>query len=142
MSKMYGDAALLEKAEKIKQSINKKAITKDGFYCDNTVYGDDGIPRLSGKCTETCQYYAFFCDIATIEDNKELWNRMLCDFGPQRIESGCWPKFKAEVDEQHHRQIQQTGHFCRTSLHPSIAIKKTSYAFRYTNIRLLTILII
>ena len=48
----------------------------------------------------------------------------------------------AGIDEKYHRKIQQTGHFCRTALHPSIAIKKSSHAFRYTNIRLLTILII
>ena len=89
--KLYSDNNLIEKAEKIKDKINEQAITESGFYCDNAVYGEDGIAHLSGKCTETCQYYAFFCEVATPEKNPELFERLLNDFGPHRVEEGKWP---------------------------------------------------
>jgi alpha-L-rhamnosidase len=77
--------------------INEKSFTEKGFYCDNAVYGEDGMAHLSGKCTETCQYYAFFCGIATPEEKPELWQRMLHDFGPERIVPNKWPEFTPEA---------------------------------------------
>ncbi len=88
---LYSDNNLIEKAEKIKEKINEQAITESGFYCDNAVYGEDGIAHLSGKCTETCQYYAFFCEVATPDKNPVLFERLLNDFGPHRVEEGKWP---------------------------------------------------
>jgi alpha-L-rhamnosidase len=41
--------------------------------------------------TEACQYYAFFCGVATPEANPVLWERLLNDFGPDRVEKGNWP---------------------------------------------------
>ncbi len=97
---MYGDEALRVKAENIKRKINEQAITEEGFYCDNAVYGEDGIAHLSGECTEACQYYAFYCDVATKENNPVLWERLLNDFGPERIVDGKWPEFKPEAKWQ------------------------------------------
>jgi hypothetical protein len=94
---LYGDASLCEKAEKIEKAINEQALTEDGFYCDNAVYGEDGVARLSGECTEACQYYAFFCGVATPEKNPVLWERLLNDFGPERVEKGQWPIFRPEA---------------------------------------------
>lgn len=94
---LYGDASLCEKAEKIEKAINEQALTEDGFYCDNAVYGEDGVARLSGECTEACQYYAFFCGVATPEKNPVLWERLLNDFGPERVEKGKWPNFRPEA---------------------------------------------
>ena len=97
VSRLYGDPALAEQAEHLKKVINEQSFTDKGFYCDNAVYGEDGVARLSGKCTETCQYYAFFCGIATPEEKPELWQRMLCDFGPERIVPNKWPEFTPEA---------------------------------------------
>ncbi len=97
---LYGDEALREKANRIRDHINEFAITEDGFYCDNAVYGEDGVARLSGKCTETCQYYAFFCGITSPEENPSLWNRMVNDFGPERVIPGKWPELKPEAKWQ------------------------------------------
>jgi alpha-L-rhamnosidase len=94
---LYGDASLCEKAEKIEKAINEQALTEDGCYCDNAVYGEDGVARLSGECTEACQYYAFFCGVATPEKNPVLWERLLNDFGPERVEKGQWPIFRPEA---------------------------------------------
>lgn len=97
VANMYGDEALRTKAENIKAKINEQAITPDGFYCDNAVYDETGVARLSGECTEACQYYAFFCGIATKEKSPVLWERLLNDFGPERIVSGKWPEFKEDA---------------------------------------------
>jgi alpha-L-rhamnosidase len=96
-ARLYHDAEFAEKAERLKMVINEKSFTDKGFYCDNAVYGEDGVARLSGKCTETCQYYAFFCGIATPEEKPELWQRMLHDFGPERIVPNKWPEFTPEA---------------------------------------------
>ena len=97
VAKLYNDTECAEKADRLKKTINEKSFTENGFYCDNAVYGEDGIARLSGKCTETCQYYAFFCGIATPEEKPELWQRMLHDFGPERIIPNQWPNFTPEA---------------------------------------------
>ena len=97
VAKLYNDTECAEKAERLKKTINEKSFTENGFYCDNAVYGEDGVARLSGKCTETCQYYAFFCGIATPEEKPELWQRMLNDFGPERIVPNKWPDFTPEA---------------------------------------------
>ena len=97
VAELYGDNALAEKAEKLKAVINEKAMTESGFYCDNAVYGEDGIAHLSGERTETCQYYAFYCGITSPEENPILWQRMLNDFGPERIVPYQWPNFTAEA---------------------------------------------
>ncbi|MBQ2988609.1 MAG: hypothetical protein IJD59_05850 [Clostridia bacterium] len=97
VSRLYGDPALVAQADRLKTVINEQSFTEKGFYCDNAVYGEDGVARLSGKCTETCQYYAFFCGIATPEEKPELWQRMLHDFGPERIIPNKWPNFTPEA---------------------------------------------
>lgn len=97
VAKLYNDTECAEKADRLKKTINEKSFTENGFYCDNAVYGEDGVARLSGKCTETCQYYAFFCEIATPEEKPELWQRMLHDFGPERIVPNKWPDFTPEA---------------------------------------------
>ena len=96
-ARLYGDEALKEQAERLKKTINEKSFTDKGFYCDNAVYGEDGVARLSEKYTETCQYYAFFCGIATPEEKPELWETMLHDFGPERIVPNKWPDFTPEA---------------------------------------------
>ena len=97
VAKLYNDTECAGKADRLKKTINEKSFTENGFYCDNAVYGEDGVARLSGKCTETCQYYAFFCGIATPEEKPELWQRMLNDFGPERIVPNKWPDFTPEA---------------------------------------------
>ena len=101
VANLYGDDSFREKAKHIKEYINANAMTDEGFYCDNAVYGEDGIARLSGKCTETCQYYAFFCDITSPEENPELWNRMVHDFGPERVVPHNWPEIKEDAKWRH-----------------------------------------
>lgn len=84
LAHLYGDEGLLEETEALEHQI--RAMSLDGvFFCDNAVRVD-GKLVLSGEHTETCQYYAFFCGIATPESHSELWNIMLTEFGPERSE--------------------------------------------------------
>ena len=67
------------------------AMTDSGFYCDNALRGADGALTLSGERTETCQYYAFYMGVATIEEDTELWRTMVEEFGPARRENNRYP---------------------------------------------------
>lgn len=88
---LYEDDNLRQKADRIAEAVNRQSYLDSGFYCDNAVYDENGKAVLSGKCTESCQYYAFFCGIATPESRPELWHRLLHDFGPDRVRKGDWP---------------------------------------------------
>jgi alpha-L-rhamnosidase len=61
------------------------------FFSDNSVY-ENGIPKLSGESTESCQYYAFFTGIATPEEDAELWSVLLDKFGPKRDRETVYPE--------------------------------------------------
>lgn len=87
---LYDDPLLAEKAEKLEECIRERSYNGQ-FFTDNEVY-ENGKPVSSGECTETCQYYAFFTGIATPERYPELWQTLLRDFGPKRMEKGLWPK--------------------------------------------------
>jgi alpha-L-rhamnosidase len=105
---LYHDAEFAKKAEHLRKIINEKSFTEKGFYCDNAVYGEDGVARLSGERTETCQYYAFYCGITSPEENPELWQRMLHDFGPERIVPYQWPSF---TDDAKWKEIYPSNAF-------------------------------
>lgn len=90
VGRLYGDTALTEKAAHLKEVI-RKASRLGTFFCDNAVTRD-GTATLSGECTETCQYYAFFTGVADPETDKVLWETMVCAFGAKRKETGAYPE--------------------------------------------------
>ncbi len=85
LDRMYGRADLAAEAKRIRAEVLRQSWTGK-WFCDNAVRQKDGTLKLSGECTETCQYYAFFHRIATPESHPELWKTMLTDFGPQRYD--------------------------------------------------------
>lgn len=89
--RLYADAALCDKAARVRKAINDLAMTPSGFYCDNA-HRVDGKLILSGERTESCQYYAFFCDVATPESHPWLWNTLVRDFGYNRKQTGLFPE--------------------------------------------------
>ena len=91
LGELYGDEALCREYDEMKETIRRES-RLGLFFCDNAVYGEDGVARLSGERTEACQYYAFFTGIATADEDRELWDTMIKDFGPERRESGKWPE--------------------------------------------------
>ncbi len=82
VSELYEDLSLDEKAEKIKIKINEQSF--DGnFYVDCSVRTSKGIFPVR-ESTEVCQYYAFFCGIATRDTHSQLFDRLINKFGPKR----------------------------------------------------------
>ena len=88
--RLYGDEAMLKQASEIRKTIREKSF--DGtFFVDNAVRkGKELI--LSGERTETCQYYAFFFNIATPPSHEKLWGILTEIFGPQRKKTGAFPE--------------------------------------------------
>ena len=79
---LYEDAALREKAAKLKETIRRIAF--DGtFFIDNALR-QDGTLTLTKNHTETAQYYAFFTGVATKETHPALYRLLLTAFGPGR----------------------------------------------------------
>ena len=83
ISALYGDPSLLDEAEALRCEIRTQS-RQTLFFCDNAVRGENGELHLSGEVTETCQYYAFYMGVASVEEDPELWNTMLHEFGPDR----------------------------------------------------------
>ncbi|MBQ7900644.1 MAG: hypothetical protein IJ365_01605, partial [Clostridia bacterium] len=89
MGKLY-DAKYTAEAEEIENTIRAQSYY-NGFFHDHAVRGEDGkLTVVDDDVTETCQYYAFFTEVATPETHPELWSIMLNDFGPDREEKGLW----------------------------------------------------
>lgn len=91
MSKLYGLADFAAEAKQVRETIRKQSWTGE-WFCDNAVRQEDGSLKLSGECTETCQYYAFFFHVATPELHPELWKRLITEFGPHRKLNNKYPK--------------------------------------------------
>lgn len=88
--RMYGQPDLLAKAEKIRETIRKQSFDGE-FFVDNAVL-KDGKLEVTRNRTETCQYYAFFFDVATRERDGELFRKLVEDFGPHRKETKKFPE--------------------------------------------------
>jgi hypothetical protein len=91
MNRLYGRKDLAEEAAKIRETVRRQSWNGQ-WFCDNAVRGKDGALRLSGECTETCQYYAFYFRTATPQSHPELWKTMVEDFGPKRKQTKKHPK--------------------------------------------------
>lgn len=91
MAELYGDGKLAVEAAELRKTIASMSMTESGFFCDNA-YRRDGKLVLSGERTEACQYYAFFCGIATPESHPWLWQTLVNDFGPDRVAKGVYPE--------------------------------------------------
>ena len=90
-ARLYGWTDCADEAGIVRETVRRQSWTGE-WFCDNAVRQEDGTLRLSGECTETCQYYAFYFGTADAKDYHELWNRLITDFGPKRRETKAWPK--------------------------------------------------
>ncbi len=86
MARIYGRTDLAEEAGRVREAIRRQSWT-GRWFCDNAVRQPDGSLKLSGECTETCQYYAFFFGVANKDLYPGLWRTLLDEFGPQRFSS-------------------------------------------------------
>ena len=87
---LYGDKALHEKADKLRQTVREKSFDGE-FFCDNAVLDSNGIAVRTTNRSETCQYYAFFSGTATKETHPELYQKMFTVFGPGRDTEKTYP---------------------------------------------------
>ena len=86
MNRLYGMPELAAEAEKVREAVRRQSWTGE-WFCDNAVRQADGTLKLSGECTETCQYYAFFFRTATPRTHPKLWKTLVDDFGPKRLDA-------------------------------------------------------
>lgn len=89
LNRLYTLPDLAEKAARIRDHIREQAMV-DGFFCDNSIRGEDGKLHLSGECTEACQYYMFFLKVATPLSHPDLWKCLIEQFGPERSAKGLY----------------------------------------------------
>ena len=83
LGRLYEMPELTLEAARIRETVRRQSWT-GRWFCDNAVRQADGMLKLSGDCTETCQYYAFFFRVATPESYPELWKTLVDEFGPKR----------------------------------------------------------
>jgi len=89
--RLYGREDLVARAESMRNTIRRQS-RKGLWFCDNAVRRPDGSLCLSGECTETCQYYAFFFGVATPGRDPDLWRTLVGEFGPDRAAKGAHPE--------------------------------------------------
>jgi len=89
--RIYNDPQLIAKADRVRETIRKQSFDGE-FFIDNALRKDDGKLEVTKNRSETCQYYAFFFDVATPELHGELLKRLLTDFGPQRKNTKKFPE--------------------------------------------------
>ncbi len=91
LARLYNLPDLAEEAEDLRRGICRLSYNEEaGFFCDN-LRRVNGELIPSGEYTETCQYYAFFCRVATPTTYPALWVRLRDEFGADRAESGAYP---------------------------------------------------
>ena len=89
LGELYDDNTLIKEAELLRETIRKES--RIGmFFCDNALLDGNNKATLSGKITETCQYYAFFTGVATKDEDSELWQTLVSDFGSERKKNNKW----------------------------------------------------
>lgn len=90
VAELYGDTVLEQKAERLKSAIN--AISYNGeFFVDHAIRTADGVKAVN-EATEVCQYYAFFCGVASSQTHPELFDRLINEFGPNRDIQTVYPE--------------------------------------------------
>lgn len=89
VARLYGDTSLAEQAAHIRDVVRRDSYNGE-FFVDNAVPNEKGYAVLTDNITESCQYYAFFCDVATPESHPELWRRLRDDFHPKSRQAGAF----------------------------------------------------
>jgi len=87
--RIYTDKCLMNQADQVRKIIRQQSFNGE-FFIDNAVR-ENGLLRLTENTTETCQYYAFFFEVATQETHKVLWKRLIEKFGPSRKNTNEFP---------------------------------------------------
>ena len=87
--RLYKKPEYSQKAKVIRNKILEMSF--DGkFFRDNSLR-TDGVIKHTENFSETCQYFAFYFDIATPDTHTELWETMIHTFGPDRMKAKLFP---------------------------------------------------
>lgn len=81
--RLYQDDGLFHQAKQIRKVIRKQSFDGE-YFVDNATRNEDGTLTVTRNRTETCQYYAFFFDVATPKRYPDLWQKLLTVLGPKR----------------------------------------------------------
>jgi alpha-L-rhamnosidase len=79
---MYNDKELILQGQNIKKMVIEQSFNGK-FFEDNRVR-ENGILVNKGHISETCQYYAFYFDVADVSNFSKLFKILINDFGPKR----------------------------------------------------------
>lgn len=79
---LYDDKSLIVQSQTLKQTIVDMA-TVGELFCDNAIRTDGKLTKVKENLSETCQYYAVFCDLPVSEDFK---NNLIQNYGPLNYE--------------------------------------------------------
>lgn len=88
---IYDDPALAQKAADMRAAIRELSWNGE-FFEENAIRDAHGQLVKTGHTTETCQYYAFYFDIASHEEYPELCEKMITQFGPKRDAASVYPE--------------------------------------------------
>jgi alpha-L-rhamnosidase len=90
--RLYGLPQFLQEAQQIQDKIRKESFNGE-FFIDNSVR-QDGKLKLTKNCSEVCQYFAFYFDVASPESHPALWHILRDEFGPRRKQTDAYPNVK------------------------------------------------
>ena len=104
--RIYSETKLNSEATRLRQTIHRQSFNGE-FFVDNALR-QNGKLVLTTNRTETCQYYAFYFNVASPDTHSELWDKLVTEFGPHRKEKGLYPEI--------HPSNALNGNFLRMEL--------------------------
>lgn len=90
VGELYKISGFTEKAVKLKSIIRNRSL-KGRYFTDHEHRTPKGW-KNTGECTEVCQYYAFFSEVATWTEDRGLWEILVREFGPERRTNNLHPE--------------------------------------------------
>lgn len=79
---LYNDDELIDKAASLRHTVLDQSF--DGTFFQDNAVRNNGILEVTENKTEVCQYFAFYFNVASPQDQPELWQKLLTKFGPVR----------------------------------------------------------
>lgn len=93
---LLNDYKLIEKSNNVINKIKEYSFNGE-FFIDNMIRVNNEFV-LTNNITETCQYYAFYFNVATKEEYPNLFETLLKKFGPSRDYEKVYPHvYKSNV---------------------------------------------
>lgn len=83
-AKVYDRADWAKRAGQVRETVREQSFN-GAYFVDNAVR-EDGELVVTENTSETCQYYAFFFEVATPETHPALYKKLIDEFGPDRQE--------------------------------------------------------